>query len=535
MPRNKTREKALPVGLFIILGLVILVGGVLWIRNFLQRPDYQFYVAYKNPSRVTAGVPVYFRGVQVGRVLTVFLDRDHDFAMVEIGITEDRLKIVKGAEITVQTEGITGQRYVNISTDAAEEAELAGVDANYIQDGAIVRGKDNVTWEKIQEQLARIAEDRTLEKILVKTDETLSELAVAAEEIKQLSHNVNRFVASNQGEAREAIVQFNRTAAATELAMRDFGVASRETMLAVRNISGQMEGLDKAFASIEQAGRSVSETVSGVGMQLENSEILPRLSEAATAISVGVSGIQEDFATTTQEIRGTTSVMRGAAHGMQTTLTGHSPEVTNLNNLLFALEESGEKLETNLRELSRRNEDPVLESTYARLHTLATSIQEAAEAGQIDLRAESDPARVRAQLELVENIGNRLVMAANQLRPVLRQRLETLPKDTAHRTETRNLLETVNNLALIGQGLSDRADELQPRVNELVTAVSARERHVGGIAATILQIRQAAARFDCVAQQISDILDERFLGFKLFFGNPGSDYRCGEREFVEGL
>ena len=33
MPKNLIKEKALPVGLFILLAAVLLTGGIIWFRN----------------------------------------------------------------------------------------------------------------------------------------------------------------------------------------------------------------------------------------------------------------------------------------------------------------------------------------------------------------------------------------------------------------------------------------------------------------------------------------------------------------------
>ena len=530
MARNRKRERAFPVGIFILMGLFLLVGGILWIRNITQKPVYTFDVAYVNPSRVQNGLPVYFRGVQVGRVDGMDLTEDQQFSLVTIAITRKDLKLPRDAEIKIQLEGITGQRYVNIRTEdsSPDKDEMA-----YIQDGDVIPGKEDVTLEKLQEQLARIADNRTLEKILTKTDQTLSELTIAS---KQL----NNFIAVNQAEAAASIRQFNRTTIAIEGAANNFSGVSTETQLAVRNFNRQMEGADDAFAALSNAGNSFSSTSDEFRTQLNQSQLLPNLSSAASELSAGVRSVSGDVHSTSSSLQGaaghigTAAGQFGSASGQVGTAAGHvgattaelrgipsgrPTSVNEVNELLDSLDRAGKQLEDNLKDIRKRNGDPALDQSMGQLQTLAKGVRDTAESGKLDPKKVT-PAQTAAQLQLLQTIGLRITASTSQLQPTLIDRMNQLSAGDERRKTTGNLLQTVQSLNLIGTSLADKAGTLAPQATAQAQQPPAR---IGGIAATLVQIRQTAARFDCVAKQASGLLDQRFLGFKLFFGKAGKD------------
>jgi len=506
MARKRTRDVALPVGLFILLGLVVLVGGVLWIRNIAARPVMSFVVAYNDSDRVTKGLPVYFRGIEVGRVLDTALAKDYRHTLVEIGITDEHLRLPENVEVRVRQEGITGQRFIDINPPKGPEIGL-------IENGEMIKGKESRTLEQLQEQLARLAEERTFEKILFATEDTLRELRTASAKTTVFLNNANDFIASVRGPAQNT---FQR-----------FGQAGSDISVAANNISGDFRsfstGANQAFSSLGQASDRLSMFIGDVNSELNQTNLIGNLSETTNQIRAGVAGVEQAFSETAGEVRGGIRDVRSGLAAVRG--QADAPEVVELNQLLASLEQGAGTLKRQVRAARDNARNAPLAPTLNELDRLADAIQQTAAANRFSGEDARQPQTVRRQLAALQSIGRRISTAGRQMDRALQAQQTGVNPDT--QISINNLRQTMGTLNFIGNSLSEKTAAIAPRSADIVEYYRQPARQsFGGLAATIRQINETAAQFECVARNINDILDERFLGFKLFFGKPGGKYDC---------
>jgi len=273
MPRAKVSNNAFPVGLFIILALVLLVGGILWLRDFSLRPQYTFFVTYKRPTRLIAGNPIYFRGIRVGRIEKVALAADTNSTDVTMGIFANKLRLSKTVHIHTREELISGQRYIEI---VPPDQPVVGED--YIHNGDKLVGIEPVNLDKFEEQLSHIAEHKGIEKLVDSTHETISQLKGVSIETQQFLHNT-------EGPTNRALKQFTETSRRVSVMANSVngftnsakGAIPKMVSASQRLVSNTNE-IPQTLEAVDSAAKQTNKTLTTFNTQLIQSNLLPTLS-----------------------------------------------------------------------------------------------------------------------------------------------------------------------------------------------------------------------------------------------------------------
>ena len=108
----------LKLGIFVFIGLVILVFLVLSIGDFRTwNTGYNIFVEFGFVNGVKIGAPVRFAGVDVGEVedINVILDRDTKTTKVKIlAWVNNKAQIPVDSTVWVNTLGLLGEKYIEI-------------------------------------------------------------------------------------------------------------------------------------------------------------------------------------------------------------------------------------------------------------------------------------------------------------------------------------------------------------------------------------------------------------------------------------
>ncbi len=535
MTGKSHQAKAFPVGLFILLSMVVLIVGVIWIRNITMQPGYRFIAQYWAPDPIAEGVAVYYRGVKVGRVTQVALAPNHNSTYVTIGIDDENLRLAENVRIEIKLEGITGQRYIQINPPWDER-----LSDEYIDPGEIVEGTPDYTLERLRMQLARIAEEGTLEKILKSTQETMQELEVASTDLRSLANQADTFLSETRAPTQNAIRSFEQASKTAERflaqnepgasqAIRNFSQASHEfglTAAQVREFTVGAEGtinqslpklaagfeslgqntrgLNDAIFSVRNAADRFGETFTTINTQLVETDLIPRISGTATSITGGI----------------------GHFTGKQ------PPELAELTDMLTRLEETSVSTASVLEQIEPDTRTE--QARLARMDNLVSEARQMVRVVQPVLKESADADALRQQVSYVSLLSAQLSRAANNLAPELRGEIPgTGP--ASMQNNWRLLAEKARQFGQTASRVQSQAIFIQPRLEEI--AAQAREqRKEGGldnIFGGLDNIGKAAERVDCVTTQVGHILDQRFLGFRLFFGNPSGDKFDGCKSLVD--
>ncbi len=135
----------LKVGIFVFIGLVVLVVFVLSIGGFKTwSSGYKVNLIFNFANGVRIGAPVRFAGVDVGVVKKINLkfnpDKNHSDVALEVWI-RDTVKVPMDSTVWVNTLGLLGEKYVEI---------MPGNDyVNFLKAGQSLAGVDPIPTHEL--------------------------------------------------------------------------------------------------------------------------------------------------------------------------------------------------------------------------------------------------------------------------------------------------------------------------------------------------------------------------------------------------
>lgn len=280
MARRQTNPVAISVGFFILTGVLTLVFGVFWLKAITTRPAYTFNVAYNAPDHLDPGAQVYYRGVEVGRVMKVRLSDDYRYTLVTIGIRDSGLKLSRDVQVKIRLEGLTGERYVDISTPDPDVYT-----ASAIHNGDTIIGTEGVGWEAIQKELNEIVQKRTIEKTLLSAQHAIHNLELASASVNDLVQTSKPEVVASLKNIWDASSHINT--AVDHVAPR-FENTLDDVSSGISHLDQKTENLDTAITSVKQAADQMNQTMGTINDQLESTQVISKVAATSQKISNGV-------------------------------------------------------------------------------------------------------------------------------------------------------------------------------------------------------------------------------------------------------
>lgn len=158
---QKEFTKNLYAGLFFIIGIVLICVVVLSIgmEKGITQPKFKIQVLFREVGGLMIGAPIRFSGVQVGTVGKIdFLKEEvmgRNVAVTFNLFLRYKDQIEQGYSFRIKTEGILGQKFVEISKDRTDQrrrldfhASLIGEDPLDVQDLAETFGKAAISLQE---------------------------------------------------------------------------------------------------------------------------------------------------------------------------------------------------------------------------------------------------------------------------------------------------------------------------------------------------------------------------------------------------
>jgi ABC-type transporter Mla subunit MlaD len=139
---NKTNYEY-RVGLFTVIALIILFWGWSWLKDFSFNPPQRFQVQFHDIAGLTKNAPVQVNGVRVGVVEKIDLKGEGQ-VVCSLRIPKENTVIPQGSKITIQTLGLVGAKYIEITLPKLKPDESIPPP---IEPGSLVIGQDPVRSE----------------------------------------------------------------------------------------------------------------------------------------------------------------------------------------------------------------------------------------------------------------------------------------------------------------------------------------------------------------------------------------------------
>ncbi len=149
---DRSRSVEFKVGLFVFLGLVVLIWFVLLIGDFkLMKAGYRINAVFSFVNGIKVGAPVRVAGVDKGEVKEIHLSHDdNNKPLVTISAWVDGdTKIPFDSRAWVNTLGLLGEKYLEIIPGVAYDKPLP--------EGGQLRGEDPTSVQEVTDLTKEIA------------------------------------------------------------------------------------------------------------------------------------------------------------------------------------------------------------------------------------------------------------------------------------------------------------------------------------------------------------------------------------------
>ncbi|MEL7333595.1 MAG: MlaD family protein, partial [Cyanobacteria bacterium J06560_2] len=206
------------VGLLILLGIGLFGGLVLWLRGFnpANRP-YELIAEFEDIMGVQVGTPVMYRGVSVGRVMSITPKSNS----VDVGleITAKELRMPNQVVVETVESGLIGEMSIEITPQTDLSASASDVtpigkscdSALILCDGDRLEGEMGPSYEELlrsTSNLTKVYADpellQNIKDLLVSISETSAEAGLLTKEATLLTQQTRSEIQPLSGSAQNA-------------------------------------------------------------------------------------------------------------------------------------------------------------------------------------------------------------------------------------------------------------------------------------------------------------------------------------------
>ncbi|MDJ0704834.1 MAG: MlaD family protein [Leptolyngbyaceae cyanobacterium MO_188.B28] len=294
------------VGLLILIGVGLFGALVLWLRGLSPgNRTYRLNVEFENTPGMLIGTVVRYRGVPVGRILTI--DTGANVVDVTVEISKGDLRIPSGSIVQANQTGLIGEVFLDIlprkelsDIDLALSPLGRDCDASIIVcDGDRLRGISGASYESLVlsvEELVNLFSDPVLiDNIKTIVDNTTDLTASAGQlttELTALTQSVQEELGPLTTSAKNATDSVGKAAQQLQL------TAAQMNDLLTDNRAGLVSILDNISASSDRLV-AIMDTLEPVVTEGEFVQNLTTLSTNAAAASTDLREMVNAFNTST--------------------------------------------------------------------------------------------------------------------------------------------------------------------------------------------------------------------------------------------
>lgn len=285
---NSQKNLEIRVGLFFLIAMFMLTSGWSWLKSIsLFHPPQKFTVEFSDIAGLNNNATVNINGVRVGTVEKIELipqgvDAPTARVRCHLKINTEAVTIPKGSMITIQTQGLVGAKYIEITLpELAKGQPIPPALAN----NEIIQGQDPVRIElvmnKIATKLNGIVNSVGSEEVGVSLGEALKHSGEAVSAFNNAAKKLDK----NMDRIEKATESFT----ATSQKVGDAAVLAKGTM---QNASGFFKHGQGAIDDVHVLAKNLQTTSGKVNKILDNPALSSDLKATAqlakqTADSIG--------------------------------------------------------------------------------------------------------------------------------------------------------------------------------------------------------------------------------------------------------
>jgi len=303
------------VGLFALFALILLVWGWSWLKSFsfFHLPQ-RFIVRFHDVAGLNNNATVNINGVRVGTVEKVELIGKGQ-VLVHVKITAENVVVTRGSTVTIQTLGLVGAKYVEITLPDVQAGAGA---AAALQTDEEISGQDPVRVELIVNDIAtrasKIFKSVKSEKAGTSLAEALEHSGEAVRNINEASAKLNKNMdklakaADSVTETSDKIGQVADRAKGVESSATGFFNQGSETLEGISDLAHDLQGTNKKIKQLfdnpalskdlketaqlaKQTAENVSKTIQELNQTLRDEPLRKDLVDMLTRLNQSTDNI----------------------------------------------------------------------------------------------------------------------------------------------------------------------------------------------------------------------------------------------------
>lgn len=371
------------VGLFALLGLVLLGGVAVWLRGGgFGEGTYQILVEFEDASGLQIGAPVRFRGVNIGKVGELLPGSNGVEAILDIA--SKSIRIPRAAIVEISRYGLIGEA----SVDIIPQAKLS--------DEALAIAPDSTACQK--QRYIICANDRL-------RGEAGSQLVSSLTRLSN-TYSDPKFV----GKISNAVENASQTAVRIAKMSDEIALLSQTARAQIRGVSQTTSAITKAANNAGQLTENLNQVV------LLNQATLTRTINEASRLMTNLNHLvnqnQGQITTTLLSIQGTSRQIQTLTQGLDTSVVQLNTGLSRVNteelakNIQLVVTNANETTR-NLREISENLNNPAILLTVQQTLDSARATFENAQKITADVeQLTGDPTFRNNLRRLVDGLGN---------------------------------------------------------------------------------------------------------------------------------
>src|SRR5579863_4609214 len=230
----ETKANYVAVGAFVLACVIGLVVTILWLAGAQYSQEYSYYQTYfKGPvTGLGKGTVTRYNGIDVGRVTDLKFNPNDPQSVIVTMQVQPNLNIREDSQASIESQGLTGGTYVEISGGTAKSPILTAKDG---QEYPVIRAKQS-TLQQLEQSAPEVVAKlniattrlndllsdnnrRTVTHILESLDQTTSTIAKRSGDIDATLRNANEAAAN----LRDASTDLKPTIADADATMKKYG------------------------------------------------------------------------------------------------------------------------------------------------------------------------------------------------------------------------------------------------------------------------------------------------------------------------
>lgn len=298
----ENKAHALAAGAFVLLVSALLVALALWLtRDVALRTVYE--ISTREPvTGLQAQAAVRFRGIPVGKVLSIGFDpKVPGNVLIRVSV-DDATPVTPSTFATLAFQGVTGLSFVQLDDTGASQAELQPPADGAAARIPLRRGVFSSITEQGANTLAQIEETtRRLNALLAPEQQkalmgAMANMSAAASHVSELAQHLDQMLQTESGAAHVSVPQLARDASATLKALQSTAAeASRtaqEGSKAAAELARVAQRLNQSGGTLDRLHEG-ADTLTATGRTL-NASTLPALGKAARQTDRALSTLNDN-------------------------------------------------------------------------------------------------------------------------------------------------------------------------------------------------------------------------------------------------